>query len=292
MIIAVNGSLQDEREAVISAYDHGFLYGIGLFETFRTYGGRPFLLDEHLSRLSSGCAELGIRVRLESETVRQWIGSLLEANGLADGYFRLSVSAGAEALGLPTQPYERPNIILYVKELPRPSPATDEVGKAMQLLRLRRNSPEGSSRFKSFHYMNNVLAKREMAAYPWAKGAEGLFLDRDGYVAEGIVSNVFFCNKGTVFTPSPDTGLLPGITRAFVIGLLRREGIPVEEGRYLWNKLLMAEEIFVTNSIQELVPVTRLYAVDGSETVVGSGSAGPLTRRLIQIYREQARTLP
>lgn len=288
MILAVNGSLLDEREAVVSAYDHGFLYGIGLFETFRTYGGSPFLLDEHLERLNSGCETLGIKARLDSDTVNGWIASLLEANSLADAYFRLSVSAGEEALGLPTGQYGRPNVILYAKKLPPALPAACDSGKPLQLLRLRRNTPEGDVRLKSFHYMNNVLAKRELASYPWASGAEGLFLDGSGRVAEGIVSNLFFVEKGTCCTPGLATGILPGITRACVLNLLKRLAIRAEEGFYSWDRLLAAEEIFVTNSIQEIVPVTRLYDPEGRETTVGNGQPGPVARRLAEAYRELA----
>lgn len=288
MIIAVNGRLVNEHEAVISAYDHGFLYGIGLFETFRTYGGKPILLAEHVKRLASGCEELGIRLSLEQSLLSQWIAALLEANGLSDAYFRLSISAGAEALGLPTGPYEQPTVILYVKELPPIAPSLYETGRALQLLRLRRSSPETSMRLKSFQYMNNILGKRELAAYPWAGAAEGLFLDQAGNLAEGIVSNLFFCENDAVYTPSLDTGILPGITRACVLALLKQQGIPVHEGLYGWERLMTADEIFMTNSIQEMVPITSLYDTNGHLTTVRTGAAGMLTRQLLQAYRDLA----
>lgn len=284
MIIAVNGTLCDASKAVISAYDHGFLYGLGLFETFRTYGGDPFLLDLHLERLAEGCREMDVSFQPDSNGVNALVRDLLQANGLKDGYFRLSVSAGEEALGFPTRPYTRPNVILYVKELPAVSSHLRMYGKPLQLLRLRRNTPEGLIRFKSFHYMNNILGKKELSGYPWAAGAEGLFLDGAGNVAEGLVSNVFFIRGGVWFTPVLETGILSGITRAWVMDTARKNRWKLNEGLYRWEDMLAADEVFLTNSIQEIVPVTRLFDPEGRETVIAGGKAGPLTLKLIDYY--------
>lgn len=289
MIIAVNGTLCDANKAVISAYDHGFLYGLGLFETFRTYEGEPFLLDLHLERLAAGCKEMDIAFHPDADSVRALVNDLLQANRMQDGYFRLSVSAGEEALGFPSGPYTRPNVILYVKELPSLPADLRTCGKPLQLLRLRRNTPEGSIRFKSFHYMNNILGKKELSGYPWAAGTEGLFLDGAGYVAEGLVSNVFFVRDERVYTPALETGILPGITRAWVVETVRRNGWAIHEGFYRWEDMLTADEAFLTNSIQEIVPVTRLFDQEGKETLIGGGTAGPLTLKLIGQYAEDTR---
>ena len=198
MIISMNGSLCEEKEAVVSVYDHGFLYGMGLFETFRTYQGKAFLLEEHLERLVQGCKELAIQLEIKLSYWEQQIAQLLSVNQLQDGYFRLSVSAGTDLLGLPGHAYRNPTVILYVKALPAMDEQLYVKGKSLQLLRLPRNSPEGGWRLKSFHYMNNIMAKRELMEYPWAVGAEGLFLNQSGDVAEGIVSNVFFVRMGTM----------------------------------------------------------------------------------------------
>lgn len=288
MNIAVNGTLCEESEAVVSVYDHGFLYGIGLFETFRTYDGVPFLLKEHLRRLADGCGQLAIGYEPDEAALRALIGRLLAANGLADAYFRLTVSAGVDVLGLPAEPYRQPTEIVYVKSLPSPLPA--DAGKPLQLLALRRNSPEGDVRLKSLHYMNNILGKRELQRYPWAHGAEGLYLNEAGFVAEGIVSNVFFVSDGVVRTPSVDTGILPGVTRAHVLGLAGRLGYRVEEGHYRFEELAAAEELFLTNSIQEIVPVHALFEPDGTQRAIGrgrvrGGGTGPVTRRLMDAYR-------
>lgn len=291
MIIALNGAFIDEKEAVVSVYDHGFLYGIGLFETFRSYGGRPFLLERHLERLYAGSRELAIRYEPDEAGLRRWIAGLLEANGLADAYFRLTVTAGTDALGLPGAGYDAPTIVLYVKPLPLRSEAVYRDGKELRRLKTRRNTPEGTVRFKSLHYMNNILGKRELQSYPDAGGAEGLMLTEQGHLAEGIVSNVFFVRSGILCTPALETGILPGITRAFVLETAARNGIPAEEGLYRWDDLQTADEVFITNSIQELVPVTVLADEQGRRIPVGTGMPGELTQRLAHLYRKEANPL-
>lgn len=278
--VGLNGTLVEKAQAVVSVFDHGFLYGIGLFETMRTYGGVPFRLGRHLARLAAGCRRLGIRHAPDEGEVRRLIGNLLQANGLRDGYVRYSVSAGEGPLGLPDGAYDAPVTVVYCKPLP---PVPDS--KPLQLLRLRRNTPEGDVREKSFHYMNNVLARRELAGYPWAAGAEGLFLTGDGQVAEGIVSNVFLAAGGVLRTPGLSAGILPGITRAEVLRLAAEAGIETREGPVAPEDLWRADEIFVTNSVQEIVPVHAVYDEEG--TVRWSGEPGPLAKRLQRGYRRE-----
>lgn len=398
MKVWLNGSMLDGGEAVISVYDHGFLYGLGLFETFRTYGGEPYLAERHLARLLSGCAELGIPFGMDAAELRERVRELLAVNGLADGYIRLTVSAGDGELGLPLGDYSRPTVLLLAKALPVVSDEALRRGKELRLLRTRRNSPESAVRFKSLHYMNNIIAKREMlglvpvaaeaggeqgaeqggaygaangapiaeqdgasgelgskqrraelrvpsteaghgGAYDTAfaeqggatgmhgeeqrradsqgtspqaelcrttgklagghpraaaslpsPGAEGLMLSREGWLAEGIVSNLFFVSEGVVRTPAIVTGILPGVTRARVLELAREAGYSVEEGLYGWEELLGADEVWLTNSIQELVPVTRLSDWHGLMQQVGSGEAGPLTLKLLAMYRADTKS--
>lgn len=283
MQIALNGVLHPAKTAVISVYDHGFLYGMGLFETFRTYGGSPFLLEEHLERLVRSCEELDIRYEPDEPGLRDLIRRLLHANGLEDAYFRLSISAGDQGLGLPGECYDQPAEIMYVKPLP-PSLQPWEAGRGLQLLNARRNTPETETRLKSFHYMNSILGKRELARYPWAQGAEGLFLDDCGFISEGTASNLFFVHQGELYTPALDTCILPGITRNWVLHTALANGLPVEEGFFSWEMLLEADEIFLTNSIQGIMPVTRLYDPQGARIAVGGGTAGDITGRLWHMY--------
>lgn len=289
MKICVNGMIVEDREANVSVYDHGFLYGIGLFETFRTYGGQPFLLDRHGKRLEHGCRTLGINYRFCERTIREAVRELLTTNRLSDAYFRLSVSAGQAPLGLAYDDYEQPNWILYIKQLPPTlSDPTDlaNSGKILRCLHIRRDVPEADIRLKSFQFINNALAAKELARYyQRTDPVEGLFLTSDGYVAEGTVSNVFFANQNQLFTPSLETGILPGITRSFVIELAKKCGFSVIEGLFTWEQLEDADEVFLTNSIQEIIPVTTLIDVKGKRRIINDGQAGKLTLKLMKKYK-------
>jgi len=283
-----NGQLIHRNKAVITASDHGFLYGIGLFETFRTYGGAPWLLERHAARLAEGCRRLGIAYEPNVAHMREGVATLLAACGLADGYIRWSVSAGADmdVVGLPRGAYTAPQEIVYAKALPPDDPAS-RPGKALQLLKLRRSSPEGAGpRLKSFHYMNNVLARRELQAAGADAATEGLFLDGDGYICEGIVGNVFWLKDGKLYTPSIETGALPGITRAYVMEMAAAGGIEVREGRYRLSDLTAADEVFLTNAVQEIVPVVSLMDEQGA--VMRTFAAGTQTREWMLQYRARA----
>lgn len=288
--ICLNGQCIDAAEAVVSVMDHGFLYGMGLFETFRTYKGRPFLLERHLNRLAAGCAALGIETSSlpGPDELRRLIEQLMKANELEEAYIRYTVSAGEDILGLPAGMYSQPNQILMAKPLPAAPDRLYTHGKALQLLTTRRNSPEGPVRLKSLHYMNNILAKRELSTYPEAVRlhAEGLMLNADGYLSEGMVSNLFFVKHRRIYTPDTACGLLPGITRGFCMELAHGEELSCEEGFYTWEDLMHADEIWLTTSVQELVPVTTLIDASGYAAVIGDGRIGPVTERLLRLYRQ------
>jgi 4-amino-4-deoxychorismate lyase len=243
----LNGDIIVSEQATISIFDHGYLYGVGLFETFRTYNGHPFLIDNHLDRLELGCQQVGMEWQRDAERVKRQISALLQKNELEDGYFRLNVSAGSQPIGLPSQPYTNLTEALFVKALP---PEVKE--KKLVTVQTKRNTPEGTQRLKSHHYLNNIMAKKEAPL-----DAEGVFLTAQGKVAEGIVSNLFFIKKGEMFTPSLSTGILNGITRECVLYIANKLGIHVHEGEYDLAFAQEAEEIFVTNSIQEIMPVSQ-----------------------------------
>lgn len=291
MRIGLNGAVVEAGEAVIPALDHGLLYGVGLFETFRTYGGTPLALDRRLARLRQGCGTLGIRWTMTDEEVADWLARVLEANGLADAYVRLTVTAGDAGLGLTDGPYERPNTLLKVKPLPTLDERLYREGRELRILRTPRGMPETPVRLKSLHYMTNVLAKRELASSGASAGAEGLMLSGEGWLAEGIVSNLFFAKDGIVRTPAIETGILPGITRALTLELARRVGLQTEEGFYTVADLLMADEVWLTGSVQEIVPVTRIVETDGTARTVGDGLAGPVTKALLEAYRAEVRKI-
>nr|WP_255294921.1 aminodeoxychorismate lyase [Bacillus sp. AFS041924] len=268
----------NDDEVKISPYDHGFLYGLGVFETFRIYNGHPFLLFDHLKRLRKSLLNLNIEWNLSNEEVQTILSNLLELNGIEDAYIRLNVSAGEGEIGLYTGTYTNPNTIIFIK----PMHESNVVEKEGVILNTPRNSPEGKERLKSHHYLNNIIGKKEIGNSP---NIEGIFLNKDGILSEGIVSNLFFIKQERLFTPHVDTGILNGITRQFVIYWSKINGISVEEGFYAEQELLEADEIFISNSIQEIIPVTvigeRFYSVSESSII----------KKLQKDYRYYSRSL-
>jgi 4-amino-4-deoxychorismate lyase len=274
MFVYLNRHIVPKEEAQISVYDHGYLYGVGLFETFRVYEGHIFLLDDHLQRLNDGLSNLLIEKLFTKEEVEEAIALLLKANGFQNAYIRLNVSAGLGELGLTVDPYIKPTVIIYSKPLP---PSGSEISeKKAQLLKIARNTPEGNYRLKSHHFLNNILAKREIGN---RQDIEGIFLTAEGDLAEGVVSNLFWVKGQTVFTPSIKTGILNGITRQFVIQLVRQRGMTVEEGFFKPEELNDADELFITNSIQEVVGINQW------NNRVYPGKEGSLTTYLHEQYR-------
>lgn len=273
MICWANGEQQSADDLRISPYDHGFLYGLGFFETFRTYEGKVFLFDAHMDRLRSALSEYRIKMQYTDEELRQAIHSLFVENGSEDGYFRLNVSAGVHDIGLAPTSYERPNVFILQKTLVLPPVHTEKEGVWLQT---KRNEPESAVRHKSHQYANNVLGRLEL---PSLREVEGFFVNSEGFVAEGITSNIFWVKQGILYTPSLKTGILPGTTRAFVLRLVDELGVSVREGLFSPTELEVAEEVFITNAIQELVPIRNVG------TTEFLGSKGSIYRQLHSGYQ-------
>ncbi|KKI91574.1 4-amino-4-deoxychorismate lyase [Bacillus sp. SA1-12] len=263
-----------DTEATISPFDHGFLYGLGAFETFRVYKGFPFLLHDHLKRLQHALNDLGISYKVDADEVFEILQKLLQLNHLEneDVTVRLNISAGIGEVGKLLQPYDQPTVLCFLRK----APPIESIEKHASILKLRRNTPEGTERRKSHHYLNNILGKRELRNSP---DVEGIFLTERGYVAEGIVSNIFWVKDQVVYTPSIDTGILNGITRQFVIKCLENLGVKIVEGYYLKKDMLDANEVFITNSSQEVVPIKM---VDGHLFL---GKGGTVVQKLTELYR-------
>ncbi|MBM7622316.1 4-amino-4-deoxychorismate lyase [Bacillus tianshenii] len=274
MIVYKDGAWQGLEETSIPVMDHGFLYGVGLFETFRTYQGSPFLFQDHLKRLREGLASVYIEWEEDDDSLLQMIGTALEKNNLTDGVLRLNVTAGISNWGLPNETYTRPSTLLFTRPV---APVQDE-GRRAIFLQIPRNTPEGSVRLKSHHYLNNLLGKRELGNLA---DTEGIFLTREGYVSEGIVSNIFWVKNSTLYTPSISTGILNGVTRQYVIHLARLLGVKVEEGTFTKDELLHSEEVFVTNSTQEMVRINQVDEVEFPKAGWHS-----LFERLRELYKE------
>lgn len=274
MYIYINGEIVSEENAFVSVLDHGFLYGVGLFETVRVYDGKLFLWKEHVARLMAGLSALHIKHEWTSDFLAQAILQTVRVNEQQDAYVRLNVTGGAEGVGLIAGSYTQPSLLIFVKPV-APIPEQPSA-KLLKTVSLPRQTPEGMQRFKSHNFLNNVLAKQEAGS---DLQVEGLLLTREGYVAEGVVSNVFWVRDHCLFTPSAAAGILEGVTRGFVLTLAQRLGIPWKEGLYPLEQLYSADEVFVTNSIQEIVPIAQ---IDEQRLPTAYGT---VTKRLREAYR-------
>lgn len=279
MYIYLNGEYVKQEEARISPFDHGYLYGLGVFETFRTYDGHPFLLDDHLARLKDALKELQIDYSPTRDDINSILDILLKKNGLDDAYIRFNVSAGIGEVGLQIEAYKNPTLIVFMKPLPK---LVEGIEKEAIILEQRRNSPEGATRLKSHHYLNNVIGKREVGGNP---NVEGIFLTKEGYLAEGVTSNLFWVKDDILFTPSVETGILDGVTRRFIMELANKHGIQHKIGYYLPQEIETCDEAFITNSVQEIVPLSKINDISLP------GNKGIVTLKLQKIYAEQRRRL-
>jgi len=282
-IIYLNGQLILRSKAKLSPFDHGFLYGYGLFETMRAYQGHIFRLDRHLARLHRSAQSLGLthstlNIVEGKQSLKAACMETLEANKLKDARLRLTISAGEGDMTLDPGTCSSPTILITARNLIPLPPEKYESGFKAALSSLRRNSQSPLSRLKSTCYMENILAR--MAAR--ATGCdEAILLNEQGYLAEGSTTNIFLVSNGELITPSLDSGILPGITREAVLEIARALNIKTLERQVELKELIEAEEAFITNSILELMSLTWF---DGKP--IGTGKPSQLTRKLIASYRK------
>lgn len=250
-MIYVNGRLVDETEAVLSALDHGFLYGHGLFETMRAYNGKVFCLDAHLERLEYGMRILGWTEIPGRRDLSEAVYGTLAANGLKEASVRLTLSRGIGAPRPDAATCGSPTVVVFAGPVAARA-STVEEGWKVVTVSLRRNLSSPLCKIKSANYLDNMLARSEARQ----QGAqEGIMLNTDGYLAEGTMSNIFLVSSGKLITPDAGSGILPGITRDVVIKLARRLSITTEERAVLPVEMDKADEIFLTSSIMEIIPV-------------------------------------
>ncbi len=278
-LIYLNGELVERDQAKVSVYDHGLLYGDGVFEGIRAYNGRVFRLEEHLRRLERSARAIMLEIPMSREELVEATVMTCRANDVRDGYIRLVVTRGIGDLGL--DPRKCPeatvfiiaaNIQLYPEEL-------YESGLRLITCSTRRNSPASlDPGVKSLNYLNNILAKIECTL---ADVSEGIMLTCNGMVSECTGDNIFVVTEDTLLTPPVEAGILDGITRATVIELARDEGIPVQQHLFPVTEVYTADEVFLTGTAAELVPVIE---VDGR--IIGGGKPGGMTKRLLSRFRE------
>lgn len=281
--IYLDGEFVPPEKAVISVFDHGLLYGDGVFEGIRAYNGRVFRLDQHLDRLYCSARAINLTIPMSKEQMRDRVVETIRRNGLRDAYVRLVVTRGKGDLGLDPVKCPVPTVFIIAGGIQIYPPELYEKGLRVVTLATRRNIVDAlSPRIKSLNYLNNILGKLEANQ---ANVEEGLMLTREGYVAEGTSDNVFIVGDGVVATPDLHLGVLAGITRGAVLEIAAAQSIPTEETTLTLFDVYNADECFLTGTAAELVPVVE---VDGRR--IGEGRPGPITKRLLHAFRELTRS--
>jgi branched-chain amino acid aminotransferase len=284
--VNVNGRVFDQEHAVVSVFDHGFLYGEGVYETMRTFNGAPFLFERHMQRLRNSSSMLALHVPPSDSELLGRCRATLHAAGLGTGpsteaYLRVLVTRGVGELSYDPAACPVPTVIVIVKPQVDPPPEVYERGVTIALVPIVRNHPGSvNPLIKSNNLLNNALAMQEAAR----RGAfEGVMRNYRGELAECTQSNLFVVKNGAALTPPIDAGLLPGITRAFLFEVGSEAGIPVRESVLRDGDLFNADEVFFTSTTRGVVPATRV-----DDRVIGSGAPGPITRALRAAYMKYA----
>jgi branched-chain amino acid aminotransferase len=271
--VYINGKLFDKSEAKVSVFDHGLLYGDGVFEGIRAYSGRVFRLKQHVDRLYESAKGIHLEIPMPRTAMADAIKQTLASNNLSDAYIRVVVTRGAGSLGLDPRRTTDPQVIIITDKIALYPPELYEHGLKIITAATTRNHPNAvNPRIKSLNYLNNILGKIEATQ---AGCLEALMLNHKGELAECTGDNVFVVQHGRIHTPSSDSGILEGITRAAVIELARAAGYDVIERTMDRLDVFKAEECFLTGTAAELIPVVEC---DGR--VIGDGRPGPITREL------------
>jgi branched-chain amino acid aminotransferase len=277
--VYINGKLFDKPDAKVSVYDHGLLYGDGVFEGIRVYHGKVFRLREHVDRLYESARHIKLEIPLTRDQMTDAVTSTVKANAKQEGYIRLVVTRGAGYLGLDPRKTTDPQIIIIVDDIALYPPELYENGLELATVATIRNHPAAlNPRIKSLNYLNNILAKVEGVQ---AGCLEALMLNHKGEVAECTGDNIFIVKRGILKTPPADAGILEGVTRGAVLELARAARIPAQETALTRHDIYAADECFLTGTAAEVIPVVKC---DGR--VIGSGKPGPITRQLRESFHQ------
>ncbi len=279
MKIYIDGEFYDKENAKISVFDHGLLYGDGVFEGIRFYNGRVFRLEEHVGRLFDSAKAICLEIGLTCEQITEALLETIRQNDLRDGYVRLVVTRGCGDLGLNPQLCPRATVFIIASKITLYSADKYEHGLNVVTCATRR-IPHGSlsPMVKSLNYLNNVMAKIEAQQ---AGAGEGLLLNEQGYVAECTGDNIFTVKNGRIFTPPTSSGALAGVTRAVVFDMAAEMGLSISEPEMTRYDVFTADECFLTGTAAEVIPVVRL-----DNRSIGSGEPGPITQRLMARFHE------
>jgi len=271
--IWLGDKLVDEQDAKISVFDHGLLYGDGVFEGIRVYNKRVFELDAHIDRLYNSAKGIRLEIPISREHLISSLHKTVEANGVVDGYIRLIITRGVGTLGLNPFTCETPTVVIIADNIQLYPEELYEKGMKIISATTVRNHPLAiPPQVKSMNYLNNILAKIEALDNDVP---EAIMYNHEGYVAEATGDNVFMVRRGIIYTPPVEAGALEGITREVVIRLAKKEGIEVVEKNLTRFDLYISEELFLTGTAAEVIGIVE---IDGR--IIGNGSPGPVTRHL------------
>jgi branched-chain amino acid aminotransferase len=283
--VNVNGRISSERDAVISVFDHGFLYGEGIYETMRTYDGKLFLYDRHMRRLRNSARLIALDVPFTDAELARQIGETMRAATLdgADAYIRVLVTRGVGELTYDPAATPRPSVVTIVKPQVDPPPEAYACGVRAVIVDVVRNHPDTvNPMIKSNNLLNSALAMQEALR---RGGFEGIMRNYRGELSECTTSNLFVVRDGAALTPPLSAGLLPGITREFLFDVGEDVGVDVREQVLRDEDLFGADEAFLTSTTRELVPIVTV-----GDTTIGNGKPGPVTKTLLEGFRRRART--
>ena len=281
--VYINGTLFDKDDAKISVYDHGLLYGDGVFEGIRSYGCKVFRLTEHLDRLWYSAKAIRLEIPMTKEALGKAVEDTLAENGIEDGYVRLVITRGRGTLGLDPNKCSDPQVIIIADRIELYPPELYEKGLEIVTVSTARTHPAAlSPRIKSLNYLNNILAKIEGLQ---AGCVEALMLNHKGEVAECTGDNIFLVRNGNVLTPPNEAGILEGITREAVIGLLAQRNIVVQLVPLTRHDVYIADECFLTGTAAEVIPVVKV-----DSRPIGDGAPGEITRDLIGRFHKLTRS--
>jgi branched-chain amino acid aminotransferase len=282
MLVYLDGRFVAKEQARVSVFDHGFLYGDGIYETMRAYGGKLFLLKKHLARLKHSADAISLKLPMRLDKIGDALNESVSINKLQEAYVRLHISRGPGEIGLDPALCAAPTMVIVAKPFHDYPAAYYAQGVSVAIVTTRRNHPLAlPPSVKGTNFLNNILAKIEAIK---AGAYEGIMLNWEGYVAEGTICNIFMVRKGVLYTPHLDTGILEGVTRDLVLRLAKRKKIPFREVMLRPKDLRASNECFITNTTMEIMPVTTI-----DEKKIGQGIPGPVTAALHQAYRKEVR---
>jgi len=277
--VYIDGAYYPKSKATVSVFDHGLLYGDGVFEGIRAYNGIVFKLKEHISRLYRSAHALKLKIPLTEEGMIQAVVETLQKNSLRDAYIRLVVTRGVGDLGLDPRKCPTPSVIIITDTISIMSSEAKEKGITTVITWVRRHPVDTTTHeIKSLNYLNSVLAKMEATAY----GAdEAIGLDKNGLISEGVGENLFMVKAGKIFTPPSSTGALAGITAKLAREFAQKLGYTVVEANITPFQLFTADEVFFTGTAAEVVPIREV-----NKRQIGNGNPGPVTKKLMAAFEK------